>query len=689
MNCPNCNSPVPEGAAFCGVCGFKFQAQPQPQAEPQIQQPWNQAPQMPSNCPNCGTQLDGQSAFCPECGMPVSQMMAAMQPGPQGPGPQGFPQPGPGPEEPQGKAPKEKKAGGKKGLLIAIIAVLALLIIGAVVFLLTRGGSGSSGKKNDKYILYLKEGDIYYTAFGKNDPWQVTSRLFSDDESLEGADPDDIASLAAYLYITKDGKRIFYPDKYKEGDEGFTLYYRSMSKRDDEPVKIDSKIYYYTVNENESLITYINSANVLYQYDIKKGEKTKLASDVYSYNVTKDGSEVLYLNEDYTLYLLPVGGDKVKISTEVSSFRLTEDGNTILYVKDDGTFYKKEAGKDKEKIASDIRVLRLLPTGEAYYYTVEENEVPMEKFVKDDVAGDSSYDYYRERLKEGVVMEYTNTYYYFDGNEATELFSSYDYAYNSNYYYTTDAEAAVLRVRIYNQAEVKFKLSEIDSISWLDYDVRDEVHKEWSYMVVYGKDYYDLGMAYRVLADKDGHIFYQEVAEEDKEGNSVGYADIYKLSYEKGKFTTPELAASEADTYYWTQKDGDLYYIVDAKDGVGDYYVNDTKIDYDVLGTSIYYLSLGEKNHIYYLTDYNEKSETATVMLWDGSKSTTVADDVKYGGCKVGGGVTYLQDYSDKAGNGDLYWFHDGKAELIDDEVQAILPLQEYETNNRGGYGMY
>lgn len=684
MNCPNCNSPVPEGAAFCGVCGFKFQAQPPVQPQPQIQQPWNQAPQIPANCPNCGTQLDGQSAFCPECGMPVAQMIAAQQPGPQG-YPQ--PEPVPGPEEAPGKEPKEKKQGSKKGLMIALIAVVALLIIGAVVFLLTRGGGGGkSGKKDDKYIVYMKDGDLFYTAFGKNDPWQFTSRLFADEESYEDADPDELGSgISSFIYITKDGKRIFYPDKYKEGDEGITLYYRSMTKRDEEPVKIDSKIFTYFINEEETVITYYNSAYVLYQYDIKKGEKTKLASDIYSFAVSKDGSEVLYLNDDYTLYLLPVGGDKVKISTEVKSFSLTEDGNTILYVKDDGTFYKKEAGKDKEKIASDVNILRMLPTGEVYYYTVTENDVPMEKFVKDDKTGDTSYDYYREELKERTVKEYVNTYYYFDGTETTELFSSYDYAYNSNYYYSTDSEAAVLRVRVYNQAEVKFKISEI-SLGWLDYDVHDEVHKEWSYMVVYGKDFYDLGMVSRVLADKDGHIYYQEVADTNKDGDSVGYADVYKLTYEKGKFSSPELAASDVDTYYWTMRDGDLYYLTDVKGETGDYYVNDTKIDYDVLGESVYYLYLGDKDHVYYLTDYNEKSETATVLMWDGSKSVTVADDVKYAGSKCGNGVTYLQDFSDKSGEGDLYWYHDGKAELIDDEVQAILPVQTNKSSYRYSY---
>ena len=693
MNCPNCNSPVPEGAAFCGICGFKFQPQPQPQ--PQIQQPWNQAPQVPAACPNCGTKLDGQSAFCPECGMPVAQMMAAVQPGPQGPqGPQYGPQgPGPEGEKPKKvKQPKEKKEGGnKKTLMIIIIAVLALVVIGALIFLLTRGGgSKSSGSKNDKFVMYLKDDEMYYYDFSKKDPFQVTTRLFADVDMEDMDDPEEIGtSLAAFTYITDDGKTIYFVDRIKDSDDGATLYARSLTKRDEEPVKIDSKIYEYTFTEDEKYIIYLNSSETLYQYDIKKGEKTKLASDVYSYRMTPDGSEILYLNNDYTLYLLEAGSDKVKISSDVSSYMLTEDGNTIYYVKDDGTLYKKEAGSDKEKIASDVQIRRMYPTGEIYYLTVEENEVTADTFVKDDKQGDSSYDGLRESLKNTTVIEYVNTYWYYDGTEATELVSSYDYGDNYMlYYYTSAPELPALRMQVMPQADVKLPLSEV-SPSWIAYDVRDAAQKETTNWVFVGKDGTDLGPTATVSIQDDGTIYYQEKPETDKDGNQLEYADIYKLTYAKGKFTTPELVAEEVYRYGWTVMEGDLYYFVDYKDGTGDFYVNDTLIDYDVYGTTMSYLFLSEPNHVYYISDYSEKSETASVSLWDGKDSTVVADDVAFPGTNCGKGVTYLQDYSFKGLSGDLYWFDGKDTVLVDDEVFAIVPYQVVKDRARGQRASY
>lgn len=58
MNCPNCNTPIPQGGAFCTNCGTPV---PPP------------APQAPSNtCVNCGAIVPEGSSFCTNCGTPVA-----------------------------------------------------------------------------------------------------------------------------------------------------------------------------------------------------------------------------------------------------------------------------------------------------------------------------------------------------------------------------------------------------------------------------------------------------------------------------------------------------------------------------------------------------------------------------------------------------------------------------------------
>lgn len=55
MNCPNCNSPLPDGAKFCTACGTPVQA----------------APAGPV-CSSCGQPLTPGTKFCTTCGTPVA-----------------------------------------------------------------------------------------------------------------------------------------------------------------------------------------------------------------------------------------------------------------------------------------------------------------------------------------------------------------------------------------------------------------------------------------------------------------------------------------------------------------------------------------------------------------------------------------------------------------------------------------
>jgi hypothetical protein len=133
----------------------------------------------------------------------------------------------------------------------------------------------------------------------------------------------------------------------------------------------------------------------------------------------------------------------------------------------------------------------------------------------------------------------------------------------------------------------------------------------------------------------------------------------------KTKILTYEYGGS-----YLTTDDG-IYYLEDAENGIGDLYFNDNKVDSDVEGGTL--TSLKKASGILYCADYDDDKDSATLYIYEGSKSTKISDDV--GSFCVGSkdSVAMLVDYSVKRHEGDLKVFKNNKLISIDDDVTAIL----------------
>ena len=131
MDCSNCGQPVSADQAFCGVCGTRVEVAPPP--VPEAVAPTQPMPPQPPGpaAPPAYDPAAYQQQYAPQPGyeQPYAQQPYA-QPGYQQPYAQSTP-------------PRKKKT----GLIIALVAVGAVVIIGAIIggIVILRGLSGYSG----------------------------------------------------------------------------------------------------------------------------------------------------------------------------------------------------------------------------------------------------------------------------------------------------------------------------------------------------------------------------------------------------------------------------------------------------------------------------------------------------------------------------------------------------------------
>lgn len=675
--CPDCGKPLEE-KIFCANCGQ------------QVSSASNICPNCSSRlyvevfCPGCGKPSNPDAAFCKNCGTPLN---AAPQP-----------------EQKKEKEKKKKdnrnsdKKKPSKGIIFAGIGVL-LAAACILVFVLIGGGTGSSSN----YAMYVKDKEIYYTGFSKNDPWQVTSRFVDggDFDNYELADASYIIADACRL--SEDGSLLFFPDKINYSDNGYSLYYRKVNKPKEDAVKIDSDIISYSVSKDASAITYQKN-DTLYQYDRKKEDKQKVASDIQRYYVSDDGKSILYLNTEDVLYSTVKGGDREKIDSEISGLsHVSEDLSTLVYIKE-GTLYKKVGSEDKVKISSDVdHVITAYDSGEVYYVKSETTEVPLSNYVYDDKKeadaaltepkspnwSDPDYDakyeayqkeseeyhaklerdYFRKYLDEEKVEQTVYTLCYYDGEQETIISDSFT---DSSYTYAADTP--VITYTAYDQSEdIRVKLSETEDI-YNVYTLATEMLNSASerYVTVGGTTaLLDREEAQNFRLSADGEtLFYLDEVPEDKD-----YGELYQVSVSSsGELGSPELYDSDVytNTLYFIDA-GKLLYFKDYKNDKGELYIDREKIDYDVNSYGIRYME--DNECVTYYTDWNTEKNYGTLKIYAGKDAQKIADDVHSHFVLPGGEVLYLYDYSPKYYHGDLYLWDKKDTEKIDDSVVCIIPV--------------
>ncbi len=695
--CPTCNAQQEDGSRFCDQCGS-----PLPQSV---------------LCPVCGQEVSKEYVFCPGCGAnvradrtePVIQEQKGEdtlpgEPLSTPPDPERLEKAGEGKE-------KQRKSLPKKWLALGIggVAVVLLIIILLVVVL-------HWNRKPDPSVFYIKDHELHFSWVDPVAPLAVTGNLSG------GSMSEEIGQmLGGYIRMSQDGKWLFYPDRFSSGDTGYTVYRRNLKKQEEDPLKIDSEIIRYEIDPDGSKLYYLKGTDGdFYVHNMK--EKDKIDSNVKTFWLSSSGNKVVYVTTDGNLYAKEGNKESVKLDSDSEVLFVSTDLNDIFYYKD-GSLYRKSGSKDKVKIDGDVsRVLRIYPSGEAYYLKTEEEEIPLSDFLEDDladldaalqqpVAPDIPYSYeyetweeymaakdaydiayaayeeeynayrakqardnLRQTVREETITNTVETLYYYNGKEASAVTDAYDGLLATN----ATAPILVYEKKIKANAG-KLKISEATSYQDVYTLAATSLSASTECCVA-------VKGAETVLEQNKGRNFVFSPTQSalyflDDYSDEKGYGDLYLAAIHGTTVNKPVLYDSDVSyelDLIQLDLEGRVVYFKDVKEGKGDLYINKERVDTDVWLESIQPV-FGTKTYVFF-TDWNENKKYGTLKIYNGKKTSKIADDVHSFWGIDEKHVVYLLEYSASRSKGDAY-LYDGssKKTLVDNDVLTIIPIYDRE----------
>ncbi|PKM63032.1 MAG: hypothetical protein CVU97_02425 [Firmicutes bacterium HGW-Firmicutes-21] len=673
--CSKCSAELQEGMNFCNKCGS--------------------AVARTDTCQNCGRGTDRAFAFCQYCGAqkaadaPAAETVTINY----------------NEVRPKRKVPK-----------IAIISTAIVLVTALVATVIFTGlFSGSSSVPMS--LLYVKDNQISYTSLKTIKPVEVTERLYSSGQISTVT----ARSLGNYIFISEDGKRIFYPDRTVENSGGIALYYKNLRANDPEGIKIDSEIKYYLINKKADRVFYIKgSENNLYINNLT--DKEKIDSDVYSFYINENGSKIVYSNKEGSIYIKDGSKDKEKIDSDSNIVYASEDLNKLYYLKDKSLYIKK-AGKEKEKIASDVMgVVKIYESGEIYYIKYDEEQLKLSDIVDDDMKAAD------ENIKEPVQPKYPSSSdfvtwdeYYAARDEYYELNDIYQNEYNiyiqklrrdnlrellpqetvsimyRTLYYYNNKESVVVTENLYthfgcnsDKAVIIYKTQRKSEYAKIKMSTNPSFYEvqslaSQSYSSASDEVYAAVKAKSSVIEQENGNdfrinnsataIYFMEYYD-----NEQSYGDLMEVKISNDSLEKAVKYDSDVFRYVFIKDSDTFYYFKDVKDYVGDLYMNKAKIDWDVFIGKVSYID--STDTILYYTDYSRVEYSGTLKMYKGKEAIKIADDVHDFYAVSDKCIAFLTDYNTDSSKGDVYLYNGSKNKVkIDEDVMVIIPA--YKSNKR------
>lgn len=516
---------------------------------------------------------------------------------------------------------------------------ISLAAAAAIALSLLSGCSAVKQNSSSDYVAYVKDHELFISDLSKGNEYQVSTDL----TKVNRDDYIDTYSKTAWLtsgmevaalatVITKDGKTIFYPDKWDDPEDlsTFSLYYRCLKDSDESPVKIDSNVELYGLREDVSLVwywkPYDDDLHLLYLYDLKNGEKTKVGA-VYLSGVADNG-DLIYLSDNGDLYLKRCGEDPLKLASEIGIFADASfyetwydnfDAVSIYYSKND-SLYRIDSAKNVEKIASDVyAVIRAYESGELY----------LERFYPD------GYD------EVNNAINFWSLYYY-DG-ESEKLISD-----NASGSIIDASSGSSTPIVVYNEYEGE------------------------ACIAVGGNSTSLSGRIIYALIGEDDNIFYIDEN-----------WDMYYVSLSNGELQAPTIYDTDVERLMYIRSDGKPIYLK------GDYYLGDLYIGKDCVCVDVDAGSLSFNSETDTLLFFSDLTDNCgRLNMYTDGKLKTIAEDAYspylfyYDGLDSfyvlpDGSVLYFSDYDEDNYIGQLSIYRDGKSSVVADDVSCFVHLYD------------
>lgn len=609
----------------------------------------------------------------------------------------------------------------KKFIFLGLAIVVLTIIITTVI-------SFISPKYNKNYVLYLKDSELCYGNASNMDICQLTTNLSENSDNIMY----NYKYFINLIKISEDGEIIFYPDKL-DSNNIFSLFYKYKNNQD--PIKVDSNIVSYNISKTGPYIFYLKNSeyeNSLYQYNIKTEEKEKIDKEVLSYKISNNGEKIIYEKEE-GLYLKVTGKEKEKIDSEIdlASYEIKKDFSTIYYIKEN-TLYKKTEGTDKIKIDSDVeKIIKIYESGELYYIKKSTVDTVLFNYINDDMkdydeaitepispewpqrSNFNTYDEYnmayeiyqkeyekymedyseyyqkftrdnmRQELKENTLSKSVYSLFYYNDYES-QMIS--DLCIN-NFIYAEDQP--VLIFNVYDKKTLnKINLSEITSVSEVRNTINNALFSDNNPYIAVKNNLNKIEQKsadyFYINKNGDSIFFLDDINENNSSGN------LYKINISGNTASNPEIYDNDicvwnlnyiSQCIQFTPDNKHIIYFKDlnSKDQ-GDLYIDKERIDYDVFSNSISYVSQTES--FFYITNVDTETGKGTLKTTGNKKTEKILDEIfSLYYVTSDNEILYLNDYSQKYYNGELFLYKEGKSKKIDSDVFAMIPIKNNEND--------
>lgn len=579
-----------------------------------------------------------------------------------------------------------QKANGKKKLIAGLVLALVVVIVSVTAALLFSGD-----KENSAPVVYVKENSVMAQKVGENAPF-VISDNFSETDNAE---------LVAVL--NKEGDKLLYSESYttENGTNTYKLYYRDIINETSEISSADSSKGLFLASnvysqpkasENFKRIAYLRSPSdkggKLKVHNLK--EEISIDTDVVDFYISADGKNVIYLKKngnDLDLYECKVKSNAKPVFIEGAVdeiYILDGDFDLYAYTKTAADGKKGLFSVKREKSAlinADVKEVYAANSGaendSIYFVSEKELSYKWSEIVSDDLyesdgnitepvrenyGSEDEYneakalydaktarDSLRAAISDGTLQEISKELYVYDGKEPV-LVSEFTGKVYGVY------DGAIVYSAFSMPENMKIKISDLsrygNSLPVPDGNTPVLAKGEYFYVKSADKE--------PVLINEDAKhsnsLFLSEnslyIAENCDENFESG--DIVKWDIKKSTGTRIDAGVFIKNVCFTPS--GSVYYVKDMKDAIGTLYCYNGKKSEEIQkGVTKLYAAGNES--VFFMTDYNESSESGTLNVCEKFSPRHVDTNVYDGAFtfRGDGEVFYIKGYSQEKESGNLY----------------------------------